>query len=419
MESEKAAGRSGLSKLEFALALLPALFFAFSFALVLDWSRPGFWASGTPMSGDLIQHYAAGTFLAEGRENDLYRGFRLGEWITEYSARLDPDSTYTVVRFNYVYSPLCAGLSRWFVGFPFPPLTWLWLAFSLAAYVAAVLWMNRSGVFSPGFRLVDALWLAGFPSFFLSLVPMQNTPLTLAIASAAAYLFHRGFPFAAGLVFACASYKPQLLPLVAGFVLLGGGWRFFLGVGLGGLAWLLLGIACLGWPLHALWLESLSNMADGVQFQREGLNQSWRGFFLTLPATASAASWLWPLTSVMVTAATWWLTRRWMRHAGQPADLLWIALTWWLIVSPYVGHYELLLGIPWWFRVLRSTSDGFGRVLAALYWLTAALSILGLTEKGSNISAPLLTVWLVLSLVRVPATLPTEVEEPRETPRQN
>ncbi len=394
------AGRKP-GKIEFGLALLPALFFAIALALVIDWSRPGFWASGEPMSGDLIQHYAAGVFLKEGRETELYRGFKVGEWITEKTAELQPGSTYTVVRFNYVYSPLCAGISRAFVALPFPPLTWAWLAGCFLAYGAAIYWLARSGVFAPRFRVIDALWLAGFPSFFLVLVPMQNTTLTLAIAAASGWWLHLGRPFWAGFLFACASYKPQLLPLVAGFVFLCGGWRFAFGVGLGGLAWLALGILWLGWPIHALWIESLTNMADGTQFQREGLNQSWRGFFLSWPLTAHAATWLWAAVAIALTGTTWGLTRRWSSRGGQPADPLWIALTWWLLVSPYVGHYELLLGIPWWFRFMRSASDWSGRALASLYWIASAASIAGLAHDGLNLSAPLLTVWLLGTLIRL------------------
>ncbi|GAB4251240.1 MAG: hypothetical protein OHK005_18380 [Candidatus Methylacidiphilales bacterium] len=392
-------GSSPQNRLEFGLAVFPTLFFAVAGLLVVDWGRPGFWTSGAPMSGDLIQHYAAGVFLEQGKEAELYRGFKLGEWITDYTAKLQPGSTYSVVRFNYVYSPLCAGISRAFVGVPFPPLTWAWLAMCCLAYVAAIDWIVRTGLFAPHFRFVDALWCAGFPSFFLTLVPMQNTALTLAIASAAGWLLHLGRPFWAGLVFASASYKPQLLPVIAGFVFLCGGWRFALGVGLGGVAWLGIGIVWLGWPLHELWLESLTNMADGTQFQREGLNQSWRGFFLSWPMTEPFATGLWVGTSLVLTGVTWWLTLRWRRRGGQAADPLWIGLTWCLMVSPYVGHYELLLGLPWWFRVFRTTFGWIGKGLVALFWLTSALSITGLASDQMNFSAPLLTLWLIGSLL--------------------
>ncbi|MFQ3670350.1 MAG: glycosyltransferase family 87 protein [Verrucomicrobiia bacterium] len=393
-----------MNKVEFSLALLPALFFTVAGLLVVDWSRPGFWTSGSPMSGDLIQHYAAGVFLDQERHSDLYRGFHLGDWITDYTAQLHPESTYTIVRFNYVYSPLCAGIARAFTSIPFPLLTWAWLAGCFAAYLAAAACLAQAQVFAPRFRFIDLLWLIGFPSFFLTLIPMQNTVLTLAIAAASGWLLHLQRPFLAGLVFACAAYKPQLLPPVAAFLLLCGQWRFAVGVGLGGSAWLLLGILWLGWPLHALWLESLSNMADGVQFQREGLNQSWRGFFLSLPATQASADGLWLITSGLLTAATWWLACRWLRRGGPPADLLWIALTWWLAISPYVGHYELLLGIPWWFRMLRNRPSWPNRALVTLFWLTSALSISGLIGHQLNLSAPLLTTWLLGSLIGISPT---------------
>lgn len=392
----------------FALVLFPAIFFWAWFAWMLTASEKfGFWASGDTVSGDLIQHYAAGRFWNEERTGDLYQGYAVGQWITDYHQAIKADSSYQVVQFNYVYSPLIAWVSGLVSHWPFVVWTASWLVLMLFFYGCALWLLNVGGSLEKRLSFIDVLACLGFPALFYTMVPLQNTTMTLAIATGSALLWNRNMPLLAGLILSCASYKPQLMPLLVLFFVCLGFWRMATGLILGNVLWLALGLVICGWESYLGWLESLRNMADGTQFQRAGLNQSWRGMIETLaphapPLLRSGAFAILALASL---AAVWKLTLDHQRRNTPHSDVLWIGLTLWLIISPYVGHYELLLGLPWWLRIWQSPSGPYPwarRLLLGMYWLTSLISVLGLLTWGGwtlNISAPLLTVWLLGSLI--------------------
>jgi hypothetical protein len=355
------------------------------------------WATGARKGGDLTQHWAAAHFVATGDWNRLYSGYHLGEWINEWHENqgLGPDTGGRLERFNYVYSPFIAWISTFFLGGSFFPLLTAWTLACVAFHLAALYLLQRDT--SPSLSRPEWWMFAlGFPSFFYILIPAQNTTLTLLIVAAAGAAWQRGRFAGAGLILSCAFYKPQLMPFLFLGILLTGRYRAAAGLVAGNLIWLGLGLLICGFEPHLLWLRNLTTMGDGGQFVLHGLNQSWTGFFLSL-APPEADRPLQLAGFVLGTALLSWTA--WQLRRTDAA--LYGILAAWLLASPYTGHYELLLALPLWIRASQGfTTPSFSTLL--LPWI-AFFSIMGLVYKISW-TAPILTLWLVASTLRLRRT---------------
>ena len=361
------------------------------------------WKSGGLKACDLSQHYAGGQFWKEGRVEDLYRNYQLGDWMTSWQKSIvSTEDKLKVERFNYVYSPLVAWFSSIFTGLPFGIWACFWLYLGFAVYAACYRLMALADPGGCYTTHMPVIWFAGFPSFYFALILGQNTMLTLVILLASGLMLNQNRSWLAGLIMSCAFYKPQLMVYTGFFMLLAGDWRFCAAIGLGSVSWLLLGIWQTGWAAHQLWFESLRHMSSGGQFQKLGLNQSWRGFLLSCSGGKTWGETPATLLSLLSLA----LPALWIRTGSkkinwQPAYTLYLALTAWLLACPYVGYYELLLGLPWWMVLLvRFRWNRIELGLLCLYWLTGALSILGLRMQCS-LSAPFLLLWLLGSMAQM------------------
>ncbi|MEM9399575.1 MAG: glycosyltransferase 87 family protein [Verrucomicrobiota bacterium] len=373
-----------------------------------------FWANQGAKGGDLLQHYASGVMWEDGKSHDLYRDFKLGDWINQWQRDLWGEQTFgqeeRLKNFNYVYCPLTAAMASWLLVFDFG--TWMSWAFNLGLiyYIMACLFMIKSLKHLPKTPepLLMVLLLLSFPSIYYALIPLQNTQLTLLLLVLAGISLNRNSPFIAGIIFSCAFYKPQLMPYFCAFSAIALPWRFAAGLISGNVLWLLLGIIICGWESHQLWWASLKDMTSGVQFQRDGLNQSWRGFILS--HFSETNRFILDIIShtislVLLTLVALVIRLKKSKIAWRPAYTLYICASIWLLASPYVGHYGILLGLPWWFVVLRQNElDANNKYnkwvrygLAGLFWLISLLSITG-QVSGTNLTAPFLTCWVLLSL---------------------
>lgn len=360
---------------------------------------PTTWADGTQKASDLCQHYVAGKMWIDGKRSELYTDSILGDEILsfELGKRFEGSSG-----FNYVYSPLTALSAIPFTFLSYPAFIDTWMLLTCVFYFAGLIFLKKLFPFPSRGKTTLWIYLIGIPSFYYALILGQNTPLTFAIFATSAWVLSKNRPWIAGWVFSCAFYKPQYMPYLALFMLLCGQWRFALGVGFGNLFWLLLGGALCGLDTYTLWFQSLFNMMSGAQMQVDNINVSWRGFFLTVlpekPATLLATT----INAVCLIlfsslAGALYLLRS--RLNLTPVHHLYIGLAAWLIFSPYVMHYELLLGLFWWLCfVTQKQKSPLELILTASYWILALLAIDFLTI-GISILAPLLTVWLVLSIL--------------------
>jgi len=389
-----------------ATALLSLLLFLTVLSSNLIGVKGGHWNGGGLMLTDLSQHYAAGMLWKEGEQRSLYRDYKLGEWLTvwkQHQAHAEGD-TVGVNHFNYVYCPLVAWISSGLTRFSFGTWARVWLVLCCAAYGLSAWLLAHNDAADLYRRPLPLLWLAGFPGFFLTLIPGQNTVLTLALLLAAAALLNKRREVLAGLVLSCAFYKPQIMPCIALFMLLCGCWRFSSALAAGSLLWLLPGLVLCGWKSHFYWMQSLQDMAAGRQFVKPGLNQSWCGFLqdlapgsgTPLPGALAAV-----LSLLTLLGAVFLVRKKCRQPHWQPAWTLYVAFTVWLLASPYVGHYELLLGLPWWMVLLvRFDWDLRHGLLLAAFWIAGLFSIAGLCLHVSG-TAPMLALWLGGSLAWV------------------
>lgn len=368
-----------------ALVFIPALLISVTVMNYLQ-GNGSTWAGGGHVFSDLTQHYVAGRLWREGQRREIYRDFQLGDAINQWSRETLPDNSPSngIKNFNYVYSPLVLWLAAQAADLSYSTWCALWLTVLGASWLGALFLLLRA--LPEAFRTdFDTIMLyLGFPSFYLALIPGQNTPVTLLIGASAILLMRRGAPMLAGLVMACAFYKPQLMPGLFLFMAARGEFRFCLGLALGNMLWLVLGLLSGGTQTHLWWLQSLRDMNQGMQFIKPGMNQSWSAWLPPGSLWSSLPALFLPL------AAGFWSRRLPLQAAPALACALAVTLT----ASPYLGYYELLLGLPWWWWHWRREG---GMVRAFLFWVSAWLAMAGLFLK-TPLAAPPLLIWLIWTL---------------------
>ncbi|MFZ5807307.1 MAG: glycosyltransferase family 87 protein [Verrucomicrobiota bacterium] len=398
-------------KVEWGFRFTGVFSFLFFFVVVIlnGWSGDARrWAVGGLKDGDLVQHYAAGVLWKKNQMNAIYQNYQLGQWVNDW--RKDLNSKKKLNRFNYVYSPLIAWGAGKLTVAPFE--WWLkgWFFISIACYGAALVFLFCSLQWKrPPLSLI--LVAAGFPSLYYTLIPSQNTTLTLLILSAAALFLTQKKNWLAGLVLSCAFYKPQFAPYWGLFLFLCGDWKTTLGLIAGSLGWLGLSLVICGVEANRLWIESLIFMMRGDQFVLQGLNQSWTGFFLSVfpewPRSLSALC----AHSVALMILAWLVFKiRALKKRGawNESFTLWVAAFWYLLASAYVGHYEILLGLPWWLICIQRSQWTWPQVLlTAMFWLLSLFSISGLLT-GVSFSSMFTTAFVIgtmIVFVRTPIAL--------------
>ncbi|MEM9444491.1 MAG: glycosyltransferase family 87 protein [Verrucomicrobiota bacterium] len=360
-------------------------------------------ASGNPKLGDLQQHYAAGVFWSKNKIQDLYQGFHLGEWLNQWHKDAWREPSSNIHSFNYVYAPLLAEISSCLLVFSWPTILNSWFNLIVFFYLLAcgILIYTHSKIKQLRDRNMLILLLLGFPSFYYTLILFQNNTLTLLIIVCTGLLLNKGMPIIAGLVLSCAFYKPQYMPYFCLFGLFAFPLRFSLALVTGNLLWLGLGILVCGLEAHYLWFSSLEDMSSGIQFQRYGLNQSWHGFFLmAFPSLPRIGIDLFCHALAFFSLILLGLLCRLAptKIPWQPAYSLYACVVSWLLVSPYVGHYEILLTVPFWFCLLRRPNFSAldKSLIAASIVLISMFSITGQTASV-NITSPILTCWFLYS----------------------
>lgn len=413
--------------------------FAVVYWMMSQGAAPMYWKGGGVKGGDLAQHYAAGQFWKEGRLEELYRGYHLGDynnkWLgglhSEYmsrhydeEARDNPKLQELPPRpiqqnhFNYVYSPLVAWLCSLAADFDF--LSWIrfWVGIIVFTYLVGMVlqqWKvtqhHQEFWEDPSLTIASTLAILAFPSSWYTIIAFQNTSLSLLIFVSASLLMNHRLPIIAGLVASCACYKPQYMPYLVLFMLMRWQWKFIIGLAAGGVFWGVAGFLAAGWEAHLFWLESLREMSAGTQFQRDGLNQSWAGFFHSLmpEVNRKALSMTAQAIGFVITAGCAWILfskKAQNNENWKPGYEIHFAMTLWMLSSPYTTHYALLLGLPWWLICFHTPAEGLRRWLLngllILFWVISLVSIVGQSSqgllKGMSFSAPFLTIWAVGSL---------------------
>jgi hypothetical protein len=165
--------------------------------------------NGKPLGTDFSNVYAAGSLTWQGRPAEAYRpALQHAEEKAVFGGREVPFYGWLYPPFFFVIAFLVACL----------PYAWglaLWLAASLAAYLAAM----RAILPRPEALLIAA----AFPAVFINIGHGQNGFLTAALLGGALHWLDRR-PWLAGVLIGLLAYKPQFGVLIPVALLAGGRW---------------------------------------------------------------------------------------------------------------------------------------------------------------------------------------------------
>jgi hypothetical protein len=165
--------------------------------------------NGKPIGTDFSNPYAAGTLAWAGRAADAY------DPALQHAAEKEVFGGREVPFYGWHYPPFFFAIAALVAAVPYAWGLSIWLAASLAAYLAAI----RAILPRP-----ETLLLAlAFPAVFVNLGHGQNGFLTAALLGFALHLLDRR-PWLAGVLIGLLAYKPQFGALIPFALLAGRRW---------------------------------------------------------------------------------------------------------------------------------------------------------------------------------------------------
>lgn len=352
---------------------------------------------GRPLGTDFVSFWAAGRLALDGAPEAAYDLDRHAE------AERRAIGRDTLPYYAWHYPPIFLLLMLPFALLPYGWSLALWLAATLAAYLAVAARLSRD-------RL--AIWLAlAFPAAFVNLIHGQNAFLSAALVGGALHLL-RTRPAAAGALVGVLAFKPQL-GLVVPFALAAGRhWRCFAAAAATVAALAGASLLAFGWPTWQAFAANSGFAWDVTLVQGAA---GWPKLQSAFAATRllGGPAWLGAVVqaavSVAATAVVVWLWRRPAAFELKAAALPLAAL----LATPFVLDYDLLLLAP---AIAFFAADGARR--GFLPWEITALAALWLlppfarplaTAFGVPLAAPVLIAALAL-VVRRARRMPADAE---------
>ncbi len=163
-----------------------------------------------PIGTDFSNVYAAGTLIWQGRPAEAYEPAR------QHAAEKAVFGGREVPFYGWLYPPFFFVVAFLVASLPYAWGLAIWLAASLAAYLAAM----RAILPRPETLLIAA----AFPAVFINIGHGQNGFLTAALLGGALHWLHRR-PWLAGVLIGLLAYKPQFGVLIPVALLAGGRWN--------------------------------------------------------------------------------------------------------------------------------------------------------------------------------------------------
>jgi hypothetical protein len=286
------------------------------------------------------------------------------QFFSQQQALLTPG--YAGTGTTFIYPPHFAALLQPLAHWSYPAAFLIWRAALLI--VMALAWWLASPLSSWRDRFSHWLAIVGFAPMLLSLILGQSTPLFAGICLAATALYDRQRPFAAGLLFGLAAFKPQLIVALPLFLLLRRAWPALAGFGLTLLLHVVAALWTFGPAAAVVWLSSITSTNQLASVVGSA------GFYLVSPVSwmpwLSAADMRWLAvgwSACMAIACALWVRATRARSAGQLLPLLPL---WSLLLAPYVHFYDLALLVVtgWSFMRLSGSQAAWSRV-QVWYWL--------------------------------------------------
>ena len=288
---------------------------------------------------DFLQFYVAGSFVREGRLNELYDLqplYARAQSIVPGS----PDTIYAPMQSPQTllaFAPVSA--------FSYPVAVTIWIVVIVLLYAAScvITWRYCTGLHR--YRYETIACAAAFPGLFSTVLHGQTSAVALLAVAAALFALRRGWPFVAGLAVGCLAFKPHWL-LAAGAVFVAvREWRVVAGAVTGaaaqfGITYVLMGPAV----MSAYWrtLQTVQRLGDLLEPYP---GDSLRSFFKVFVPWDTAAMVAYLLCAV---AALWVATRIWRSDAAFELRASAVVLAT-LLISPHAFPYDLILLAPVFF----------------------------------------------------------------------
>ncbi len=303
---------------------------------------------GRPIANDFVNVVAAGALAREGKAATAY------DWPLHKQAEVSAIGHDFDDYYGWHYPPTFLFVAAALATLPYLAAAIVWLAMTLAAYVAAMI-----GILSDVLgRRTSALVALGFPAALWNVTAGQNGFLTAALIGGTLGLLERR-PVLSGICLGLLTYKPQfglLFPLV---LIADRRWLTIavaatVAIALAGLSWLVFGGA--SWIAFVHWMPITSQVVLGEGHADFGRLQSVFGFIRAYGGSESLAWTTQTVWSVALAAGMVWLWR-----SRAPFDLKAAALAAGaLLATPYLYMYDLAaLAIAFAFLLRYALARGF------------------------------------------------------------
>jgi hypothetical protein len=355
--------------------------------------------NGKPLGTDFSNVYAAGSLTWQGRPAEAYQpALQHAEEQAVFGRREVPF-------YGWLYPPFFFSVAFLVASVPYAWGLAIWLAASLAVYLAAM----RAILPRPETLLIAA----AFPAVFINIGHGQNGFLTAALLGGALHWLDRR-PWLAGVLIGLLAYKPQFGVLIPVALLAGGRWST-IGAAVATIAALLaVSFVTLGDGVWHAFADSMT-FTQTVVLEQGGIGwEKIQSVFSAMRMWGAGVHLAYAVQialALMLAASLAWL---WQSNA--PFELKASALaTASLLATPYVLDYDLVaLAVGIVFFVRHGLSRGFRTFeisLLAAAWIVPLLSRGVAGATGIPLGLVVLLAFYVFTLRRALIDRATIVDE--------
>jgi hypothetical protein len=355
--------------------------------------------NGKPLGTDFSNVYAAGSLTWQGRPAEAYQPAR------QHAEEKAVFGGREVPFYGWLYPPFFFSVAFLVASVPYAWGLAIWLAASLAAYLAAM----RAILPRPETLLIAA----AFPAVFINIGHGQNGFLTAALLGGALHWLDRR-PWLAGVLIGLLAYKPQFGVLIPVALLAGGRWST-IGAAVATIAALLaVSFVTLGDGVWHAFADSMT-FTQTVVLEQGGIGwEKIQSVFSAMRMWGAGVHLAYAVQialALMLAASLAWL---WQSNA--PFELKASALaTASLLATPYVLDYDLVaLAVGIVFFVRHGLSRGFRTFeisLLAAAWIVPLLSRVVAGATGIPLGLVVLLAFYVFTLRRALIDRATIVDE--------
>jgi hypothetical protein len=355
--------------------------------------------NGKPLGTDFSNVYAAGSLTWQGRPAEAYQPAR------QHAEEKAVFGGREVPFYGWLYPPFFFSVAFLVASVPYAWGLAIWLAASLAVYLAAM----RAILPRPETLLIAA----AFPAVFINIGHGQNGFLTAALLGGALHWLDRR-PWLAGVLIGLLAYKPQFGVLIPVALLAGGRWST-IGAAVATIAALLaVSFVTLGDGVWHAFADSMT-FTQTVVLEQGGIGwEKIQSVFSAMRMWGAGVHLAYAVQialALMLAASLAWL---WQSNA--PFELKASALaTASLLATPYVLDYDLVaLAVGIVFFVRHGLSRGFRTFeisLLAAAWIVPLLSRGVAGATGIPLGLVVLLAFYVFTLRRALIDRATIVDE--------